>query len=126
MLKTTSQTEKDSFSITFDDLDENSLSELSSDEASEVLGGFKIRNDSGSSRRFYTFGAFVDPKVQLLQPGETGDYDGEYILFNSSRTAFRPTLSSKLGSDDIVRFALEGDRIAVGPGFVFSLTSTEA
>jgi hypothetical protein len=105
-------------------IDEGFVSELSPDECSEIIGGFTVRNDSGSTRRFYTFGAFVDPELQILQPGETGDYDGEYILYNSSRTTFRPTLSSRIGEDEAVRFELQGrNTIAIGPGFAFSITS---
>ncbi len=126
MLKTTYKTVKDSFSITFDDLDDDSLSELNSDEASEIIGGFTVNNDSGSTRSFYNFGAFVQPQRQVLQPGESGDYNGEYILYNSSKTAFEPTLSSKLDSDEVVRFQLDGNRIAIGPGFAFSVIAPEA
>ncbi|MCC5654879.1 hypothetical protein LC609_34975 [Nostoc sp. XA013] len=113
MLKTTSQTEKDSFSITFDDLDENSLSELSSDEASEILGGFTVINDSGETRAFYNFGASVLAERQVLQPGESADYDGEYILYNSSRIRFEPTLSERLASDDFVSFRRQGNNTIV-------------
>ncbi|MBD2245156.1 hypothetical protein [Nostoc sp. FACHB-888] len=113
MLKTTSQTEKDSFSITFDDLDENSLSELSSDEASEILGGFTVINDTNSTKAFYNFGASVLAERQVLQPGQSADYDGEYILYNSSRTAFQPTLSRRLAPDDFVSFRQEGNNTIV-------------
>lgn len=124
MLNKNLQQERNYFSGKFDSLDENLFSELSADECSEIVGGFTVRNDSGSTRRFYTFGAFVDPELQILQPGETGDYDGEYILYNSSRTTFRPTLSSRIGADEAVRFELQGSNtIAIGPGFAFSLAS---
>ncbi|MCC5602729.1 hypothetical protein [Nostoc favosum] len=113
MLKTTSQTEKDSFSIRFDDLDDGSLSELSSDEASEITGGFQVINDSGETRAFYNFGASVLAERQVLQPGEIGDYDGEYILYNSSRTAFQPRLSRRLASDDFVSFRRQGNNTIV-------------
>ncbi|MCC5669255.1 hypothetical protein LC653_36810 [Nostoc sp. CHAB 5784] len=113
MLKTTSQTEKDSFSIRFDDLDDGSLSELSSDEASEITGGFQVINDSGETRAFYNFGASVLAERQVLQPGEIGDYDGEYILYNSSRRAFQPRLSRKLASDDFVSFRRQGNNTIV-------------
>ncbi|MDZ8187732.1 MAG: hypothetical protein RMX96_23130 [Nostoc sp. ChiSLP02] len=126
MPKTNFSTEKEYFSVNSDGLNENSLSELSSDEASEIMGGFTIRNDSGSTRRFFIFGAFLDPEVQLLQPGETGDYDGEYILYNSSRTSFSPTLSSRINPDDALRFERQGNKIAIGPGFAFSLANGPA
>lgn len=113
MLKATSQTEKESFSITFDDLDENSLSELSSDEASEIIGGFTVINDSGETRAFYNFGASVLAERQVLQPGESADYDGEYILYNSSRIRFEPTLSERLASDDFVSFRRQGNNTIV-------------
>ncbi|MCC5645734.1 hypothetical protein LC607_22890 [Nostoc sp. CHAB 5824] len=113
MLKTTSQTEKDCFSIRFDDLDDGSLSELSSDEASEITGGFQVINDSGETRAFYNFGASVLAERQVLQPGETGDYDGEYILYNSSRTAFQPRLSRRLASDEFVSFRRQGNNTIV-------------
>ncbi|MCC5629982.1 hypothetical protein [Nostoc sphaeroides] len=113
MLKTTSQTEKDSFSIRFDDLNEGSLSELSFDEASEITGGFQVINDSGETRAFYNFGASVLAERQVLQPGETGDYDGEYILYNSSRTSFQPRLSPRLASDDFVSFRRQGSNTIV-------------
>ncbi|MDZ7955924.1 MAG: hypothetical protein RMY16_25560 [Nostoc sp. DedQUE12b] len=119
MLKTTSKTGKDSFSITFSDLDNNFLSELSYDEASEITGGFQVNNDSGSTKAFYTFGQFVQPQRQLLQPGQSGDYDGEYILYSSSRTSFEPTISQKLAPTDIVSFRLLGDTVVIGSGNVF-------
>ncbi|MEH2259125.1 hypothetical protein [Nostoc sp.] len=124
MLKTTSQTVKDSFSISFDNLNDNFLSELSSDEASEIRGGFKVNNDSGSTRAFYNFGQFVQPQRQLLQPGQSGDYNGEYILYSSSQTSFEPTISEKLAPTDIVSFRLDGDRVVIGTGAIFFITAT--
>ncbi len=112
MLKTTSKTGKN-FSIRFDDLDDNSLSELSADEASEIIGGFTVINDSGETRAFYNFGASVLAERQVLQPGETADYDGEYILYNSSRTRFEPTLSERLAPDDFVSFRRQGNNTIV-------------
>ncbi|MEH2318347.1 hypothetical protein [Nostoc sp.] len=111
MLKTTSKTGKNAFSLRFDDLDQNCLSELSSNEASEIIGGFTVNNDSGSTKSFYTFGQFVQPKRQVLQPEQSGNYNGEYILYSSSRTTFEPTLSDKLAPTDIVSFRLEGDTV---------------
>ncbi|MEH2366271.1 hypothetical protein [Nostoc sp.] len=118
MLKTTSKKGKDSFSITFSDLDDNFLSELSYDEASEITGGFQVNNDSGSTRAFYNFGQFVQPKRQLLQPGQSGDYKGEYILYSSSKTSFEPTISEKLSPTDIVSFRLDGDTVVIGSGAI--------
>lgn len=127
MLKTTSQTEKDSFSIRFDDLDDSSLSELSSDEASDITGGFQVINDSGETRAFYNFGASVLAERQVLQPGETGDYDGEYILYNSSRTSFQPRLSRRLASDDFVSFRRQGNNtIVLNTTGIVALASTSA
>ncbi|MBW4423780.1 MAG: hypothetical protein KME50_04755 [Nostoc desertorum CM1-VF14] len=124
MLKTTSQTEKDSFSITFDDLDENSLSELSSDQASEIIGGGEVINDTNATRVFYDFGPNKVPERQALQPGETLDFDGQYILYNSSRTGFVPQLSRRLGPDDFVSFRQEGNRIVLNTEFaVLSVTA---
>lgn len=116
MLKTTSKTKKDSFSIRFDDLDDNSLSELSSDESSEIMGGFTVNNDSGSTRAFYTLAGTVDPQRQVLQPGQSASYSGEYILYNSSKTVYEPTLSSKIGSTETASFRLEGDRVVLATG----------
>ncbi|MBD0388024.1 MAG: hypothetical protein ICV54_16310 [Nostoc sp. C3-bin3] len=127
MLKTTSQTEKESFSIRFDDLDDSSLSELSSDEASDITGGFQVINDSGETRAFYNFGASVLAERQVLQPGETGDYDGEYILYNSSRTSFQPRLSRRLASDDFVSFRRQGNNtIVLNTTGIVALASTSA
>ncbi|MHC5774427.1 hypothetical protein [Nostoc sp.] len=108
MLETTSKTVKDSFFISFDDLDDNSLSELSSNEASEIIGGFTVINNSGSTRGFYNFGQNVVPTQELLQPGQTGSYNGEYILYSSSTAQFAPVLSQQLAPTDTVSFTLQG------------------
>ncbi|MDM9581999.1 hypothetical protein [Nostoc sp. GT001] len=120
MLKTNPKIRKNSFSIRLNDLEENYLSELSSDEAYEIIGGFTVNNDSGSTKSFYTFGQFVQPERQVLQPQESGDYQGEYILYSSSRSQFQPTLSSKLSSTDVVSFRLEGDTVVIGSGAIFA------
>ncbi|MEH2041474.1 hypothetical protein [Nostoc sp.] len=124
MLRTISKKGKDSFSITFSDLDHNFLSELSYEEASEITGGFQVNNDSGSTRAFYNFGQFVQPKRQLLQPGASGDYNGEYILYSSSKTSFEPTISEKLSPTDIVSFRLDGDTVVIGTGAILFKTAT--
>ncbi|WP_375478307.1 hypothetical protein [uncultured Nostoc sp.] len=111
MLQTTSKAGKDSFSISFDNQDDNLLSELSYDEASEIMGGFTVTNNSGSTRGFYNFGQNVVPQQQVLQPGQSGNYNGEYILYNSSITQFKPALSQQLGATDTVSFTLQGDTV---------------
>ncbi|MEH2410116.1 hypothetical protein [Nostoc sp.] len=125
MLKTTYKTGKDVFSIRFDDLDQNCLSELSSNEASEIIGGFTINNDSGSTRSFYTFGEFVSPKRHVLQPEQSGTYNGEYILYSSSSSTFEPTLSDELAPTDIVSFGLQGDgdTVYIGSGAILAAPS---
>ncbi|MEA5624713.1 hypothetical protein [Nostoc sp. UHCC 0251] len=116
MLTTSSKTGKDSFSIKFDDLDDNSLCELSSDEASEITGGFTASNDTNATRVFYNFGPNDVPERQALQPGEIADFDGSYILYNSSRTRFVPALSGRLDPDDFASFRQEGNRIVLSTG----------
>ncbi|MBD2448305.1 hypothetical protein H6G76_14250 [Nostoc sp. FACHB-152] len=122
MLNKKFQPEKYSFSGKLDSLDESLFSELSSDECSEIVGGFTVRNDSGITKRFYTFGASVNPQLQILQPNETGNYVGvgEYILYNSSSTTFQPTLSSPIGANDAVSFKLQGNSVVIGTAFLFS------
>ncbi|MEH2410119.1 hypothetical protein [Nostoc sp.] len=130
MLKTTSKTVQDSFFISFD---ENLLSELSSDEASEITGGFTVTNRSGSPIDFYILEQTVStstilspilaqsrlsPTEVFLQPGQSGTYDyAEYILYNSSRTQLKPALSGKLGSTNRVAFSLEGDTVLLSNDF---------
>ncbi|MHC5936237.1 hypothetical protein [Nostoc sp.] len=103
MLETTSKTVKDSFFISFDDLDDNSLSELSSNEASEITGGFTITNLTGATRAFYIFGPGA-PTAETLVPNGIGTYNASYILFSSSQTQLQPALSSQLGPTDTVNF----------------------
>ncbi|MEH2296835.1 hypothetical protein [Nostoc sp.] len=131
MLKTTSKTGKDSFSIRFDDLDENCLSELSCNEASEIIGGFTVINDSGATKGFYNFGALVSPQAEVLQPGQSATYNGEYILYNSSTTQFQPTLSQALNPTDTVSFRLQGNQVvlknaALTGGTIFSAVAPGA
>ncbi|MHC5936240.1 hypothetical protein [Nostoc sp.] len=120
MLKTTSKTVQDSFFISFD---ENLLSELSSNEASEITGGFTVTNKSGSPIDFYILGnttistspilaqSRLSPREVFLQPGQSGTYNAEYILYDSSTTQSKPALSGKLGSTNRVAFSLEGDTV---------------
>jgi hypothetical protein len=77
----TSNTEKDSSLIGFD---KNCLSELSSEQASNIVGGFTLKNNTQSPRIFYNFGEKLPVQQQTLKPGETGTYPGEYLLYNSS------------------------------------------
>ncbi|MTJ12849.1 hypothetical protein FJR11_09645 [Anabaena sp. UHCC 0187] len=77
----TSQTEKDASFIGFDG---NLLSELSSEQASNIAGGFTLKNNTGSPRIFYNFGDKLPLQQQTLQPGESGTYPGEFLLYNSS------------------------------------------
>ena len=85
---TTSQTEKDATLISFE---ENCLSELSSEQASNIVGGFTLRNNTEAPRTFYNFGENLPLKQQTLQPGESGTYQGEFLLYNSS--ASKPGIS---------------------------------
>jgi len=78
---TTSQTEKDATLISFE---ENCLSELSSEQASNIVGGFTLKNNTEAPRIFYSFGEKLPLKQQTLQPGESGTYPGEFLLYNSS------------------------------------------
>jgi hypothetical protein len=80
---TTSQPEKNASLIGFD---ENYLSELSSEQASNIAGGFTLKNNTETPRIFYNFGDKLAPQQQTLLPGETGTYTGEYLLYNSSST----------------------------------------
>ncbi len=78
---TTSQPEKNASLIGFD---ENCLSELSSEQSSNIVGGFTLKNNTEAPRIFYNFGDKLPLQQQTLQPGETGTYAGEYLLYNSS------------------------------------------
>jgi hypothetical protein len=105
----TSKTEKNSTLVGFD---QNWLSELSSEEASSITGGFTVANDSGGTRRFYNLGANVPAELQTLQPTEKGNYDGEYVLYNKSKTGFEPTLV-KVEPTKTASFRQEGDGITL-------------
>ncbi len=92
---TTSQTEKDASLIGFD---ENCLSELSSEQASNIVGGFTLKNNTGSPRIFYNFGEKLPLQQQTLKPGESGTYPGEFLLYNSS--ASKPGISPAIFKAD--------------------------
>jgi hypothetical protein len=79
----TSKTEKD---ISLFSFDENCLSELSSEQAANIAGGFTLKNNTEAPRIFYNFGDNSAIQKQTLQPGESGTYPGEYLLYNSSTT----------------------------------------
>ena len=85
---TTSQKGIDASLIGFD---ESCLSELSSEQASNIVGGFTLKNNTEAPRIFYNFGEKSPLKQQTLQPGESGTYPGEFILYNSS--ASKPGIS---------------------------------
>jgi hypothetical protein len=78
---TTSQTKKDTSLNAFD---ENCLSELSSEQASNIVGGFTLKNNTEAPRIFYNFGEKSPLQQQTLKPGESGTYPGEFLLYNSS------------------------------------------
>ena len=78
---TTSQTKKDTSLNAFD---ENCLSELSSEQASNIAGGFTLKNNTEAPRIFYNFGEKSPLQQQTLKPGESGTYPGEFLLYNSS------------------------------------------
>ena len=80
---TTSKTKKDASLIGFD---ENCLSELSSEQASNIAGGFTLKNNTEAPRIFYNFGDKLPLQQQTLKPGESGTYQGEFLLYNSSAT----------------------------------------
>jgi hypothetical protein len=72
--------QKDSYSVSFD---KNWLVELSITEASSIVGGYKIENKTGTSRSFYNLGKNTPAKLETLQPGDSADYPGEYITYNT-------------------------------------------
>ncbi|MDD1417130.1 hypothetical protein MEN41_21760, partial [Dolichospermum sp. ST_con] len=85
----TSKTEKDA-SLLFG-FDENCLSELSSEQAANITGGFTLKNNTEAPRIFYNFGEKLPLQQQTLKPGESGTYPGEFLLYNSS--ASQPGIS---------------------------------
>ena len=78
---TTSKTEKDAPVIGFN---ANWLSELSSEQAADIVGGFTLTNNTEAPRTFYNFGEKLPLQQQTLKPGESGTYPGEFLLYNSS------------------------------------------
>ncbi|MEH2318346.1 hypothetical protein [Nostoc sp.] len=121
MLKTTSKTGKDAFSIRFDDLDHNCLSELSSDEASEITGGFTLTNNTESTRGFVVLGQFTSPESEVLQPGDSNSYNGDEIFYSSSLDTYEPALSQQLGPTDSVSFRQTANRgVFIGSSGVFA------
>ncbi|HCQ20055.1 hypothetical protein RI030_09060 [Aphanizomenon flos-aquae NRERC-008] len=78
---TTSKTEKDAPVI---DFNANWLSELSSEQAADIVGGFTLTNNTEAPRTFYNFGEKLPLQQQTLKPGESGTYPGEFLLYNSS------------------------------------------
>jgi len=78
---TTSNTEKDASVIGFN---RNCLSELSSEQAANIVGGFTLKNNTEAPRIFYNFGEKSPLQQQTLKPGESGTYPGEFLLYNSS------------------------------------------
>ncbi|MTJ30520.1 hypothetical protein [Aphanizomenon sp. UHCC 0183] len=88
------------------------LIELTAEESSSIVGGLTIRNDSGGTRRFYNLGANVPAQLQTLQPSTEGTYDGEYIIYNTSKTGFEPVLV-KVDPTKTASFRQEGNGITV-------------
>ncbi|MEH2318345.1 hypothetical protein [Nostoc sp.] len=121
MLKTTSKIGKDAFSIRFDDLDDNFLSELSSDEVSEITGGFSLTNNTESTRGFFVLGQSTPAQYKVLQPGKTGSYNGDEIYYSSSLDKYKPVLSQQLGPTDSVSFRQTANRgVFIGSSGVFA------
>ena len=63
---TTSQTKKDTSLNAFD---ENCLSELSSEQASNIAGGFTLKNNTEAPRIFYNFGEKSPPTTTNFKTG---------------------------------------------------------
>ncbi len=71
---------------------EDLLEELSCNETSVLVGGFRITNNTDRTQTFYPFSSTVPLERNVLQPGSSKDTSGNYILFNSSRNSYVPKL----------------------------------
>lgn len=107
----TSKTEKDASLFSFD---ENCLSELSSEQAANIAGGFTLRNNTQAPRTFYNFGEKLPLQQQTLKPGESGTYPGEFLLYNSSTT--KPGISPAIfNADPAGSFSLNQSGTSITP-----------
>lgn len=90
------------------------LHDLSHHEASLIAAGFSIVNATDRTQAFYPFSENISPKVKFLQPGQQGNYQGNYVLYNSSRTSYVPRISEQLDPSGEYKFSTQGDETLFG------------
>jgi hypothetical protein len=112
MLKKISQKNQTS-SINTHDI--NLLSELSSQEASVITGGYTLRNDTNSTQIFWIFSPRTIPKTNTLQPGQEQDYQNGNILYVESTNPFMPALFNATEPDGTYQFFTEDGKTAIQP-----------
>lgn len=91
------------------------VSELTDVEASISCGGFRITNDTNRDLVFYTWGENVNnPQRQNLNPGQSGSYNQQYVLYDSRLGAgFVPRISQQLSDDASYRFSSTGNQLSI-------------
>ncbi|MFN5952906.1 MAG: hypothetical protein ACK6A9_12180 [Dolichospermum sp.] len=94
-------------------VDEALLQELSSDESSVFIGGFSLVNDTDRTQTFNTFGQTVPSKRSVLQPGQSGNYSGEFVTYNSSRDGYTPT-QQPVDPNGAYHFYTQGNNTILG------------
>ncbi|MDZ8187640.1 MAG: hypothetical protein RMX96_22665 [Nostoc sp. ChiSLP02] len=84
------------------------LGDLSCDEASEIFGGFSLKNETDRTQTFYPFASNIERQRQVLQPGESNNYKGNFVDYNSSRSGYIPVLAS-VDPNGSYHFITQGD-----------------
>jgi hypothetical protein len=87
---------------------EDLFHELSCDEASTIVGGFLLKNDTDKTQTFYPFAANIERQREVLQPGGSGNYAGSFVDYNSSRTDFIPATAT-VDPNGQYHFITQGD-----------------
>ncbi|AFY47420.1 hypothetical protein Nos7524_1544 [Nostoc sp. PCC 7524] len=101
----------------FNSYESDLLYELSNQETSAITAGFSLKNNTDRTQTFYPFASTLSPKQRVLQPGKSGNFPGNYVLFNSSRTQFKPVIEP-VKSDGEYQFLTQGDETLLR-GIVF-------
>ncbi|MEH2413683.1 hypothetical protein [Nostoc sp.] len=91
MLKTINNQNKTSF---VNNHNNNLLYELSVDEASVIIGGYTLVNNTNGRQYFSTLGPTRFPKNRDLVPGGEDNYPGQenYILYREKDDPFTPVI----------------------------------
>ncbi|MBD2628298.1 hypothetical protein [Trichormus variabilis] len=102
------QKDRDAF---VDDYNNDFFSELSDQDASVIVGGFRITNDTNRNIVFYSFGETQEPQRNSLRPGSRRNISGDYVLYDSRLGPGYAPVIEQLG-DGSHRFSSRGNRLS--------------